>query len=218
MLPNKRKIFLVDDHPLVREGLEGLIHQQPDLVVCGHAGTSAETLTALGNLEPDLLIVDLQLPGAPGLELVKMVRNLYPQILVLVLSMHEERRYAERAIRAGARGYVMKRETSSRLIAAIYQVLEGKLAVSDQTLSAFVTKFVRGRPPPDESPAATLSDRELEVFRMLGQGLDTRQIANSLNISIKTVQVYCARIKDKLKLANATELFREAVLWSENEA
>lgn len=216
-MPNKRKIFLVDDHPLVREGLEGLIHQQPDLVVCGHAGTWAETLTAIPKLELDLLILDLQLPGNPGIELLKTIRKMYPDLRVLVLSMHDERLYAERAIRAGARGYVMKRETSSRLIAAIYQVLEGKLAVTEQTMSAFVTKFVKGRPPTDESPAETLSDRELEVFRMLGQGQDTRQIANSLNISIKTVQVYCARIKDKLKLANAAELFREAVLWSENE-
>jgi DNA-binding NarL/FixJ family response regulator len=215
--PKKHKIFLVDDHPLVREGLASLIHQQPDLVVCGHAGTWAETLTAIIKLEPDLLIVDLQLPGTSGIELIKTIKKLHPNVLMIVLSMHDEKLYAERAVRAGAQGYVMKRETSSRLIAAMYQVLEGKLAISGEAALSFMAKFAGNRAPAGESPTALLSDRELEVFRMLGEGSDTRKIADTLNISIKTVQAYCARIKDKLTLNNATELLREAVLWNENQ-
>ncbi|SRR5258706_7974774 len=215
--PKKHKIFLIDDHPLVREGLASLIHQQPDLAVCGHAGTWAETLGAVARLEPDLLIVDLQLPGTSGIELIKTIKKLYPKVLMLVLSMHDEKLYAERAVRAGAHGYVMKRETSSRLIGAIYQVLEGKLAISGEAAISFMAKVAGNRPPANESPAALLSDRELEVFRMLGEGSDTRKIANALNISIKTVQAYCARIKDKLTLDNATELLREAILWNENQ-
>ena len=217
MSSKKHKIFLVDDHPLVREGLASLIHQQPDLEVCGHAGTWAETLTDIVKLEPDLLIVDLQLPGTSGIELIKTVKKLYPNLKMIVLSMHDEKLYAERAVRAGALGYVMKRETSSRLIAAIYQVLEGKLAVSGEAALSFMAKVAGNRTPGGESPTALLSDRELEVFRLLGEGSDTRKIANTLNISIKTVQAYCARIKEKLTLDNATELLREAVLWNESQ-
>ena len=148
---------------------------------------------------------------------MKAMRTAHPDVAVIVLSMHDERHYAERAIRAGARGYVMKRETTKKIIAAIHQVLSGKLGVSEEVAALFAERFVDNKPR-TWTPVEELSDRELEVFRLLGQGLDTRTVANRLQISIKTVQAYCARIKDKLNLANATELLREAIRWNESNA
>ena len=217
MLDEKFRIFLVDDHPLVREWLASLINQQPDLIVCGEAESAGEALGFLGTQSPDLAIVDLSLKESSGLELIKTITSAHPDVAIIVLSMHDEKLYAERAIRAGARGYVMKRETTKKIITAINQVRSGKLGVSEEVASLFAERFVhnRGR---SRTPVEELSDRELEVFRLLGQGLDTRSVANTMHISIKTVQAYCARIKDKLKLANATELLREAVRWSDSNA
>jgi DNA-binding NarL/FixJ family response regulator len=215
MPDQKFKILLVDDHPLVREWLASLINQQHDLVVCGEAGNAQEALGYLDTESPDLAIVDLSLKESSGLELIKTMRSTHPAVAVIVLSMHDEKHYAERAIRAGARGYVMKRETTKKIITAIHQVRGGKLGVSDEVAALFAERFVDNRPR-SGTPVEELSDRELEVFRLLGQGLDTRSVANNLHISIKTVQAYCARIKDKLNLANATELLREAVRWSES--
>jgi DNA-binding NarL/FixJ family response regulator len=217
MPDGKFKILLVDDHPLVREWLASLINQQPDLVICGEAGSAPEALGYLNSQALDLAIVDLSLKESSGLELIKTIRSLHPTVAVIVLSMHDEKHYAERAIRAGARGYVMKRETTKKIIAAIQQVRSGKLGISDEVAALFAERFVDNRPR-SGTPVEELSDRELEVFRLLGQGLDTRSVANSLHISIKTVQAYCARIKDKLNLANATELLREAIRWSESSA
>jgi DNA-binding NarL/FixJ family response regulator len=214
----KRKIFLVDDHPLVRDGLANLIHQQSDLVVCGQADDALEALPKIGAIKPDLVVVDIHLPGSSGIELIKSIKNSYPDVLTIALSMYDEKLYAERVIRAGARGYVMKRETSNRMLAAIREVLEGKLGVSEDVAALFMAKFVGGRSPASGSSIELLSDRELEIFRMIGQGLDTRNVADTLHISIKTVQAYCARIKDKLNLANATELLREATLWHESRS
>jgi DNA-binding NarL/FixJ family response regulator len=217
MPDGKFKILLVDDHPLVREWLASLINQQPDLVVCAEADSAPEALGYLNSQAPDLAIIDLSLKESSGLELIKTIRSTHPAVAVIVLSMHDEKHYAERAIRAGARGYVMKRETTKKIIAAIQQVRSGKLGVSDEVAAVFAERFVDSRRR-SGTPVEELSDRELEVFRLLGQGLDTRSVANSLHISIKTVQAYCARIKDKLNLANATELLREAVRWSESGA
>jgi DNA-binding NarL/FixJ family response regulator len=197
--------------------LASLINQQPDLVICGEAESAGEALRYLGTASPDLAIVDLSLKESSGLELIKTIRSAHPAVAVIVLSMHDEKHYAERAIRAGARGYVMKRETTKKIIAAINQVRSGKLGVSDEVATLFAERFVHNRPR-SGTAVEELSDRELEVFRLLGQGLDTRSVANTLHISIKTVQAYCARIKDKLKLANATELLREAVRWSDSSA
>jgi DNA-binding NarL/FixJ family response regulator len=217
MPDEKYKILLVDDHPLVREWLASLINQQPDLVVCGEAESAAEALSYLGAQSPDLAIVDLSLKEGSGLELIKTIKSNYPYVAVIVLSMHDEKHYAERAIRAGARGYVMKRETTKKIIAVIDQVRTGKLGVSDEVSTLFAERFVDNRAR-SRTPVEELSDRELEVFRLLGEGLDTRSVANTLHISIKTVQAYCARIKDKMKLANATELLREAVRWNDSSA
>jgi DNA-binding NarL/FixJ family response regulator len=220
MLPNTtspaKRIFLVDDHPLVREWLTNLINQQPDLSVCGEAEGGREALEKILKLRPDVAIVDIALKDSSGVELIKDLKQSCPGVAVLVLSMHEEPHYAERALRAGARGYVMKRETTKKVITAITEVLAGKLCVSETVAAAMAAKFVEGKTLATNSPVEQLSDRELEVFELLGQGRTTRQIAETLHISLKTVQAYCARVKEKLNLASATELLREAVRWHEN--
>lgn len=212
---HKGSIFLVDDHPLVREWLTNLINQQPDLAVCGEAESGPQAIKAIATLKPEVAIVDIALKGSSGIELIKSLKQCCPNVAVLVLSMHEESHYAERALRAGAKGYVMKRETSRKVIGAIRQVMEGKMYISDDIAAAMATQFVQGKTLATQSPTELLSDRELEVFELLGQGRGTRQIADALRVSVKTVQAYCARIKEKLNLASATELLREAVRWHE---
>jgi DNA-binding NarL/FixJ family response regulator len=211
------RIFIVDDHPLVRECLTSLILNQSDLTVCGQAENSAEALAGIGALQPDVAVVDLSLNGELALELIKDLRALHPAPAVLVLSMHDEVFYAERALRAGARGYVMKREATSKVIDAIRLVLQGRIYVSPQLAAHLAEKFVAGGNPAESSPVALLSDRELEVFKLLGRGFENRRIAEELHLSLKTVQGYCARIKDKLRVENATTLLREAVRWVEIE-
>ena len=212
----KRTVFLVDDHPLVREWLANLINRQPDLHVCGEAEGAPSALQQISAIKPDIAILDITLVHGSGLELIKDLKCQCPKTAIIVLSMHDESLYAERALRAGAKGYVMKRETTKKIIAAIRQVLEGKLYVSDHFSATLTERLAQGKKP-GVSPIEELSDRELEVFDLIGQGVETRLIAESLGISIKTVQVYCSRIKDKLNLNNATELLREAVLWCEAE-
>jgi DNA-binding NarL/FixJ family response regulator len=216
MIKPKTKIILVDDHPLVREWLTNLIHQQADLMVCGEAETAPAALEMIAATKPDVAIVDISLKDSSGIELIKRIKVAHPRVAVIVLSMHDERLYAERALRAGARGYIMKRETARKVIAAIRLVLDGRLYLSEGMAAVFAEKFVDGRAPSVNSPIEQLSDRELEVFQLLGEGYETRQVAESLKVSMKTVQVYCARIKEKLKLANATELLREAIRWNES--
>ena len=209
-------IFLVDDHPLVREWLTQLIDQQPDLTVCGEAGSAAEAVAALGAARADLAIVDLSLEGSTGLDLIKSLQRLAPAVPVLVLSMHDESLYAERVFRAGARGYVNKRESAQRVVEAVRRVLDGKLYVSEKAAEILAAQTVRGRAH-GEPAIGRLSDRELEVFEKLGQGIGTRQIAEDFSVSIKTVQAYCARIKEKLNVGSATELLREAVRWHDTK-
>ncbi len=214
-LPRKKTVFLVDDHPLVREWLTNLINQQPDLEVCGEAESGPEAMQAILSLKPDIAIVDIALKDSSGIELIKDLKQSSPGVAVLVLSMHEESHYAERALRAGARGYLMKRETTRKVNAAIHKVLAGELSISEGIAAGMAAKFVAGKALMTGSPVEQLSDRELEVFELLGQGRGTRQIAEVLRVSVKTVQAYCARIKEKLNLASATELVREAVRWRE---
>ena len=211
----RRRVFLVDDHPLVREWLTTLINQQKDLVVCGEADDAPRALQAIESLQPEVAVVDVTLASGSGIELVKDLKRVAPKVAVVVLSMHDEALYAERAFRAGARGYVMKRETTRKIIAAIHEVLHGRIYVSEDYRTSLTEKLIQGKA--GDSPVDLLSDRELEVFRRLGQGQETRRIGEALGISMKTVQVYCARIKEKLNLANATELLREAMRWWERE-
>lgn len=208
------RIFLVDDHPLVREWLTNLINQHADLEVCGDAEDVPQALQAIEALQPDVAIIDITLASGSGLELLKDLKRIAPRLVSIVLSMHEENLYAERALRAGARGYVSKRYTTKKIIAAIRQVLSGKVYVSDEFKSIMMERMIEGNSTGNELDR--LSDRELDVFRKLGKGMETREIAESLNISIKTVQVYCMRIKEKFHLETANELRREAMRQWEN--
>jgi DNA-binding NarL/FixJ family response regulator len=211
-------VFLVDDHPLVREWLTNLLNQQPDLEVCGEAENAAQALRGIGETKPKLAIIDISLNAASGLELVKDLCIQYPSVAPLVLSMHEEELYAERAMRAGARGYVRKRETSKNILAAIRRVLEGGIYVSEKLSNAMALKFLKGQEAVGipRSRVEQLSDRELEVFELLGKGKSTSEIADELHLSLKTIQAYCVRAKEKLGLSTAAELLREAILWQEN--
>jgi DNA-binding NarL/FixJ family response regulator len=212
----KIKIFLVDDHPLVREWLTNLIQHQPDLVICGEAEDAPTALRNISATRPAVAIVDITLKEGSGIELIKNLKLMEPGVAVIVLSMHDEKLYAERALRAGARGYIMKRETAKKMITAIRQVLAGKIYMSENLSAAFAEKFVDGGLPSSGSLVEELSDRELEVFQLLGKGYETRRVAEMMNVSMKTVQAHCAHIKEKLKLTNAAELLREAVRWQEN--
>jgi DNA-binding NarL/FixJ family response regulator len=209
------RIFIVDDHPLVREMLSGLLNQQTDLQVCGDAETLEMALYRIKEEQPDLVIVDIALPSGSGLDLVKQIKHVAPDCMSLVLSMYDELTYAERAIRAGARGYLSKRDTTKKILLAVREVLAGRIYISADFKSLVTEKFlVQGRAT---EQGAKLSDRELEVFRLLGEGKETKQIADSLRISVKTVQVYCARIKEKYGLANHTELLRRAMRWVDSQ-
>ncbi|MGC4015971.1 MAG: response regulator transcription factor [Luteolibacter sp.] len=211
----KHRIFLVDDHPLVREWLTTLIQQQPDLSVCGEAESAPAALSGIERLKPDVVVVDLTLESGSGLELVKDVQSVSERSLCLILSMHDELTYAERALRAGARGYVCKRDSTRQIVEAIRMVLAGHIYLSDEMKGMMAEKWIGNRAAPG---IGQLSDRELVVFQMLGQGKETKEIASSLSISVKTVQVYCARIKEKFQLANHTELLREAIRWNDASA
>jgi DNA-binding NarL/FixJ family response regulator len=216
-MTQKTKILLVDDHPMVREWLGALINQQADLQVCGEADNAPKALQLVGQVHPNVAMVDISMEGGSGIELIKNIKAGYPEVMVIVLSMHVEGLYAERALRAGARGYIMKREATKGVLQAIRCVLGGKLYLSDKMAMMMAEKFVDGRPKPEGSIIESLSDRELEVFQLLGRGCGTRQIADELHVSFKTVQAFCARIKEKLNLASATELLREAVRWHDSQ-
>jgi DNA-binding NarL/FixJ family response regulator len=211
----KNKILLVDDHPLVREWLSNLINEQPDLHVCGGAANAPDAIDAISACGPDIVIVDLALEGGSGIDLIKNIRKAHPKVATIVLSMHDESLFAERALRAGARGYIMKREATKKILLGIRSVLGGKVCISDRISEAMAEKLFEGNSTSAGSPVQQLSDRELEVFQLLGRGFTTRQISEHLNIGFKTVQAYCARIKEKLNLDNITELLREAIRWHE---
>jgi DNA-binding NarL/FixJ family response regulator len=214
----KRRIFIVDDHPLVREWLTNLINQQPDLGVCGEAENAADALAGIARTRPALAVIDISLNASSGLELTKDLCIQYPSVASLVLSMHEEELYAERAMRAGARGYVRKRETSKKILAAMRCVLEGGVYISQKLSNEMAVKFLHGHEAVGivQSRVRRLSDRELEVFQLLGKGRSTSEIADELHLSLKTVQAYSVRAKEKLGLTTAADLLREAILWVEN--
>ncbi len=211
------KILIVDDHPLMRKGLALSLDAETDLTVCGQVANAEEALSVLEELDPDLAIVDISLPGMGGLELIKHLQALRPEMRTLVVSRHDEALYAERAIRAGARGYVMKLEAGERIVKAVRRVLGGGIYVSEEINERLLLGLAAGRPKMAESPLELLSDRELEVFELTGRGRGTREIAERLYLSVKTVESYRARIKDKLNLKTAAELMQHAVQWVEGE-
>jgi DNA-binding NarL/FixJ family response regulator len=214
-LPAGKTILIVDDHPLLRHGLAALIKSEPDLDVCGEAATSAAALEAIRQHSPDLVIVDLALDGVDGLDLIKTMKAHHPEIPALVLSMHDEALYAERALRAGARGYVNKQQLDDTLLIAIRHVLNGEMYLSEKTGARFAAKFLGGVTLEKESPLAVLTDRELAVFRLIGQGRCTREIAQQLHLSVKTIESHREHIKQKLALESGAELVRHATLWVE---
>jgi DNA-binding NarL/FixJ family response regulator len=207
----KARIFLVDDHPIVRQGLGLLINREADLVVCGEADGAPAALQGIASAHPDLMVIDISLDGPDGLELLKTIRIKDPILPVLVLSMHDESTYAERSLRAGANGYIMKQEATERVLVAIRRILEGKVYLSERLTNKMLEQFVHGAGASKNDPLKTLSDRELEVYRLIGAGHGTRQIAEELHVSVKTVESYQAHIKEKLSLRNARELVQHAI-------
>lgn len=211
----KKRILVVDDHPVVREAVRALLAEEPDLEVCAEAASAADALSAMKKSEPDLAIVDLRLKDSSGLDLIKDIRIRHGNVPVLVLSMRDEGLYAERVLRAGARGYVTKEEGPDKILQGIRKVLQGHIYLSDRMASKVLAKMAEGPGEPGASPVAALSDRELAVFELIGAGLATRQIAEQLHISPKTVESHREHIKDKLKLDTATDLLKHAIEWSQ---
>lgn len=208
--------MVVEDHPLVREGLTRLINLQPDLSVCGEAPTAHHALKAIPVLKPDIVILDITLAGSNGMDLIKDMKSRSLKSLILVLSMHDESLYAERALRAGAKGYIMKQEASKDVLTAIRRILAGEIYLSEKMAAKMLHKVAGGKAGEKTLPEGSLSDRELQVFQLIGQGRGTRQIAEELHISAKTVESYRAHIKVKMNLTNAHELTQHAVHWVES--
>ena len=215
--PPKLKVFLVEDHQMVRNGLVRILNQEADLEVSGEADDAKAALEMIPRRKPDLVITDISLPGMNGIEFIKHLKAQHPELPVIVLSMHDEAIYAERALRAGALAYIMKKESSDELLTAIRKARRGEFHVSEKVGDGLFRKFL-GTKRPTESPIACLSDRELEVFELMGHGHGSKEIAAELSLSVKTVDTHRGRIKDKLKLRNAHEMIQRAVQWVERES
>jgi DNA-binding NarL/FixJ family response regulator len=214
----KTRVLIVDDHPMTRAGLVHVINHQPDLMVCGEAESAAQVLDILDSSRPDLLLIDITLPGKSGLELIKDVKAMKPELVMLVVSMHDESLYADRVLRAGARGYITKHEGGEKLMEAIRHVLSGKIYVSE-SMSAHILEIFSGRQTRlDRSSIEKLSDREFEVFESLGEGLSSQQIAKKLHLSAKTVDAHRANIKTKLSIKTTAELISYAARWTSHQA
>jgi DNA-binding NarL/FixJ family response regulator len=209
----RRKVLIVDDHPIVRQGLAQAISRQPDLHVCAEADSAAQALEFLEDIAPDVALVDLSLKDVTGFQLIKSIRALRPAMPILVISMHEESRYAERALRAGAKGYIMKDSGIEEIVSAVRRVLEGRVYLSEELMPELLNKAFGPLGAEEASPVLLLSDREFEVFQLIGQGLTTRQIAERLRIGGKTVETYKAQIKKKLNLRSPVELHQQAFEW-----
>jgi DNA-binding NarL/FixJ family response regulator len=212
--PQKARIFIVDDHPMTRAGLTHLINHQPDTLVCGEAENAAQALDLMAVSQPDLMLLDITLPGKSGLELIKDVRAMRPTLPILVISMHDESLYADRVLRAGARGYITKHDGGDKMIGAIRHVLSGRIYVSESMSAHILEIFSGGQPGTDRSAIQNLSDREFEVFQALGEGLSSHEIAKKLHLSAKTVDAHRANIKTKLKINTTAELISFAARWT----
>jgi DNA-binding NarL/FixJ family response regulator len=217
VMNGKKKVLIVDDHPIVCMGLTCLFNQEDDLLVCGEAHNTHEALEAIEELQPDVAIIDISLKGQSGIELIKNIKSHYPKFPILVLSIHDESIYAELVLRVGAMGYIMKQEASEKIVLAVRQVLKGDLYVSHDMTSHMLHKYLNGRSAISGSPMELLSDRELEVLRLMGQGFGTRQIANELIVGVKTIETYRAHLKKKLNIKNSTELVKYAIQWVQSE-
>jgi DNA-binding NarL/FixJ family response regulator len=214
----KTKVLLVDDHPILRAGLGKLINQEADMMICGEAEDGPTAFDLAGTLNPDIAVIDISLKASNGIELVKNLKARYPDLPTLVLSMHDESLYAERALRAGSLGYIMKEEAIEQVLVAIRKVLQGEIFLSEKMKSKMLQQMASGKGKVITSPIEQLTDRELEVFRLIGEGCSTRQIAGQLHLSVRTVEAYREYIKSKLNLKNATELVQHAFHWVHHEA
>ena len=214
----KTKVLLVDDHPILRAGLGKLINQEADMMICGEAEDGPTAFDLAGTLNPDIAVIDISLKGSNGIELVKNLKARYPDLPTLVLSMHDESLYAERALRAGSLGYIMKEEAIEQVLVAIRKVLQGEIFLSEKMKGKMLQQMASGKGKVISSPIEQLTDRELEVFRLIGEGCSTRQIAGQLHLSVRTVEAYREYIKSKLNLKNATELVQHAFHWVHHEA
>jgi DNA-binding NarL/FixJ family response regulator len=213
----RKRVFIVDDHPMMRDGMGRLIDGEPGLAFCGGAGNAEQALSEIVRTKPDLIITDITLPGRSGLDLIKDIKAFDPDAPVLVFSMHDESFYAERALRAGARGYLMKEAGSEKMLEAIRQVLAGQITVSPRVAAKILDLFSGQRPRGSQSPIERLTDREFDVYRLIGRGKTTKEVADQLHVSHKTVAVHRANIKEKLGIASATELVHHAVRWVETQ-
>jgi len=210
----RRRILIVDDHPMTRRGMAQLIGQQDDLEICGEAGDAVQAMTAISGLGPELVLADVSLPDKHGLEFIKDIKALHPEVLILVVSMHEESLFAERALHAGARGYLMKNEGGEKLIEAIRAVLEGKLYLSPSLSASVLNVFAGGRRRSEDTLIGSLTDREFEVFQLVGEGLTTREIGDRLRMGGKTVETHRLHIREKLDVKTAPELMKYAIRWA----
>jgi DNA-binding NarL/FixJ family response regulator len=213
----KHKVLVVDDHPIVRQGLTQLINQESDFIVCGDAGDIPQALKAINDCKPDVIIVDISLGHTSGIRLIEDLSHNYPNLSILALSMHDESIYAERCLKAGAKGYIMKQEPPEKVVSALRKILDGDIYISDKLGTKLLHKFVTKKADASGSPVELLSNRELEVFQLVGQGLKTRKIAEELNLSVKTVETYIDHIKKKMNFDDSRDLFLHAVQWSMNE-
>jgi len=213
--PARKRILVVDDHPILREGLLQSINRESDLMVCGEAENAHQALGAISKLKPDLVLVDITLPEKSGFELVKDIQALHPGVPVLVLSMHDESLYAERVLRAGARGYIMKHERPEKLLEAIRHILNGKAYVSEKMAARILDVFSGRRPTGSRVPLERVTDREFEILQLIGRGKNSHEIAKELHLSVKTVDTHRTHLKEKLKLKNGLQLTRYAVCWVE---
>jgi DNA-binding NarL/FixJ family response regulator len=212
---SRKRVLIVDDHPMMREGLALLIQNEPDLRVSAQAGSAAQALTAIAAEVPELVLADISLPDRNGLEMIKDIQALHPALPILVVSMHDESLYAERVLRAGGRGYIMKQEGGKKLMQAIRQVLGGQIYVSEKMSAKILELFSGHRPQASHSVMERLTDREFEIFQLIGAGQASRDIARSLHLSVKTVEAHRANIKKKLELASGADLVRYAIRWTE---
>jgi DNA-binding NarL/FixJ family response regulator len=214
---NKTQVLIVDDHPVVRDGLVTIVNHERDMNVCGQADDAYQALKAVAELKPDIVVTDISLKSSDGIELTKNIKTRWPGLPVIIFSVHDESIYAERALRAGAQAYMMKETVSENIIKAIRTVLSGEIFVSDKILKKFLHNIAGDKGGAAQTPIEHLSDRELEIFRLIGEGLKASQIAKQLHLSIKTIETYRTRIKEKLGLVNASELLQYSIRWAKSQ-
>src|SRR4051794_9251965 len=214
---SQTRVLIVDDHPVLRSGISQIINQEQDMTVCGEVSDGKKTIQTIAQVKPDVVILDISLNGVSGIEVLKDIKTHYPKLHVLILSMHDEAIYAPRALRAGAAGYIMKDEAVEKVLLALRKILNGEVYLSERMSAKLLSRFAAGGEAAISSPIDLLSDRELEVFNLIGQGCGTRMIAEKLNLSVKTIESHRAHIKEKLNLGSATELVHQAIQWAQSE-